>query len=132
MAAGKLHTRTYTIQVELFLALHKGCRYATSAPPNYDRPRLPIRSPQRLDGNWSLKQRTRYRPLPPQRSRRAHGNFCPSNQFKKSLFVLPMLVFNTPQDFLLYYRRDICLLGSFKLLYRVFLEWNSYCLILQL
>jgi len=49
-----------------------------------------------------VHKRTRYRPSPPKRSCRERRNYCPSNQFKKSVFILPLLplyVFHAPTGF---------------------------------
>jgi len=49
-----------------------------------------------------VRQRMRYRPSPPQRSCRERRNYCPSNQFKKSVFILlllPLYVFHVPTGF---------------------------------
>jgi hypothetical protein len=90
-------TFDHTTQVQL---LSRDARI-TTAPPHALAKSQPIKRPLTTASRRQLvfNQRTRYRPPPPKRSCRGCRNFCPSNQFKKSVFVpllLPLYVFHIP------------------------------------
>lgn len=108
MTTYAVHTHTYAIVIFVHttqVQLVSRDDRTTTALPHARASRQLIRRPLTTASRRQLmfNQRMRYRPSPPKRSCRERRNYCPSNQLKKSAFILPLLlllyVFHIPSDF---------------------------------